>query len=295
MATYSAFPVFVDDFRLDSAAYNIDAKVRTWGGSRSADVVVPGVDGVVASLNDDLEPAMLTLSMWVLGTDGNGLIPNGSNAIAQCRTNLDLLSHVFGVRHRLLSVSEVVDALGTKRMAMAKLVDSIQPELRPGGLGRFTVSLMLPASCWQDIEVSDWSKTAVVADTPYEVTVMQGATAATSDASLLLTGPATNPVIHDVATGGFIQFNGVLSASDKWRVNSDTWTSRTGTTLGVGSLDTAGTDVTASTVYGGAKNRYLSLTPALDTGALRVKVKVTGTGFTSGTSLAVRARRKFLL
>ena len=95
MPGYSAFPITVDGVSLDTVAWNIDAKVRTWAGARAADVVLPGVDGVAPSLNDDLDSSVMTLSMWVIGTNTSGLVPLG-NGIAQARDNLDQLVHLFG-------------------------------------------------------------------------------------------------------------------------------------------------------------------------------------------------------
>jgi hypothetical protein len=294
MATYSAFPVFVDGVRLDSSAWNVESKVRQWAGARSADVVLPGVDGVAASLNDDLEPTLMTLSMWVVGTDENGLIPNGSNGMAQCRANLDQLSALFGVRHRLLSIIEVVDGGGTQRQANAKVVDSISPEIRAGGLGRFTVTLQLPEAMWQDPATSDWSQASVVAGNTYEVTSLLGSTAPIADEILTFTGPATNPQITDFTTGAYIRLNAALPAGQVWRVNCASWTTRYGAGLTFGSLDTAGTDAQAVTVYGGGTARFLRLQPALTGGARRVSVTVAGTGFTSATAIGVRARRKYI-
>jgi hypothetical protein len=294
MATYSAFPVFVDGVRLDSSAWNVESKVRQWAGARSADVVLPGVDGVAASLNDDLEPTLMTLSMWVVGTDENGLIPNGSNGMAQCRANLDQLSALFGVRHRLISIIEVVDAAGTQRQANAKVVDSISPEVRAGGLGRFTVTLQLPEAMWQDPATSDWSQSSVVAGNTYEVTSLQGSTGPVADGILTFTGPATNPQLTDFNTGAYARLNVALTAGQVWRLNCATWATQYGSGLTFASADTAGTSGQPATVFGGGTARFLRMQPTLNSGARRVSLTVTGSGFTSATAIGVRARRKYL-
>ena len=72
MVTYASYPVFVDGVRLDSAAWGIEARTRTTAPVRPADVALPGVYGVTASLNDDLDQMTRTYSMWVLGTDADG-------------------------------------------------------------------------------------------------------------------------------------------------------------------------------------------------------------------------------
>lgn len=294
MVTYSPHPVFVDGVRLDSAAWNVESKVRTMPGARAADQVIPGVDGLAASINDDIESSTLTLSMWLLGTDGDGLIPGGSTAMAKCRDNLDQLAHLFGKRHALLDVQEVVDASGTQRQAWCKVVDAVEPVIRAGGLGRFTVSLLIPEGMWQDPATADWSQASAVASTVYEVTTLQGATGPISDAVVTVTGPVTNPQLNDFTTSAYVRLNAALAAGSTWRVNVGTWATRYGAGLSLASADTAGTDGQAVTVYGNGNARFLRLVPSLSTGARRVRLSLTGTGLTSATALGVRARRKFL-
>jgi hypothetical protein len=290
LATYSPFPVFIDGVRLDSAAWGIESKIRTIAGSRNADVVIPGVDGVAASVNDDIDATTMSLNMWVLGTDENGLIP--ASGMATCRANVDQLAFLFGKQHTLISVSEVVDDSGSQRQAYAKVSDSISPEIRAGGLGKFVVSLTIPEGLWQDASTPDWTQSGVTASTVYEVSTLQGSTAPISDATILVTGPVTNPQVNDI-TGAYVRFNGALAAGQSWRVNCATWATRYGTGLTLGSLDTAGTDAQAQTVYGGGNARFLRLVPTLSAGLRRVQVSVTGTGMTGATALAIRGRRKF--
>lgn len=291
---YSAFPVTVDGTSLDAYAWNVDAKTRLFPGARTADVQIPGVDGVAASVNDDLEPGLLTLSMWVIGVDQNGTIPVGSNGVAQCRANLDALAHLFGKRHALLDVRETVDLQGSVRQAWCKVTDTVEPKLIANGTGRFTVAMSIPDGMWQDPATADWSQTGATAGTVYEVTSLQGATGPISDAVLLVTGPATNPQINDFASGAYVRLNQALAAGQLWRVNVGTWSSRYGSGLTLASADTAGTDGHATTVYGGGNARFLRLLPQVSAGARRVRLSLTGSGFTAATGISVRARRKYL-
>lgn len=290
---YAQHPVTVDGVSLDSVAWNIESKIRTWAGSRSGDYPVPGVDGEAASLNDDLDSTVMTLSMWLLGTDGNGVVPGGSTPMAQCYANLDALSHLFiGPRHRLLDVREVVDASGTVRQAYCKVVDAIPPEVRPGGRAAFTVTLKLPDGLRQDVNTSDWAQASAASGTVYEVATLQGSTGPINDAVLLVTGPATNPTVTDPTTGAYVRLNASLTAGQAWRVNNETWSSRYGT-LTLASPDASGTDASGITDDGGGNTRLLRLLPTLDTGQRRVRVVLSGTGFTAATGLSIRARRKF--
>ena len=292
---YSPNPITVDGVSLDAYGWGVEAKTRAWPASRAGDLAVPGVDGSIPTLNDDLDVGVLTLTMWLLGVDATGTIPGGASAMTQARANLDSLVHLFmGRRNALLDVRETVDGGGTLRQAWCKVIDQVVPEVRAGGLGRFTVVLSIPDGMWQDTATADWSQASAVSGTSYEVTTLQGATAPISDAVFLVTGPVNTPRLADVATGAYVQLNQNLAASNFWRVNSGTWATRYGTGLSLGSTDTTGTDGQASTTFGGGSARFLRLQPALATGLRRVNISLTGTGFTAATAVAVRARRKYL-
>lgn len=287
----SAHPITIDGLSLDSLAWNVESRIRQWAGSRTGDIPVPGVDGELATVNDDLEANLFTLSMWVLGTDEFGM-PVASR-MDRCYQNLDLLSFYFrGKRHTLLDVREQVNADGTVRQFYGKIVDAVPPDW---GRGRaaFTVSIKNPAGVRQDPAPADWSQTGVVANTVYEVITLRGGTAPCDDSTVVVTGPATNPQVTDTATGSYVRLNAALAAGETWRVNSATWSTRTGT-LAVESADDAGTDRQSVTVYGGGNARFLRLSPFLTGGLIRTRLSLSGTGFTSATAVAVRARRKYV-
>lgn len=296
MTNTSDRPISVDGVRLDTLAWNISKINRAMASRRSADVEVPGLDGTLASLNDNLEPLVFGLDMFVMGTDANGAVP-AMGRRDQFRANLDELVHLFGKRHALLEVTEQVTATQSRR-AMAKVVDSITPDsAENGSSGQFTVSLQVPAGVWEDPTTSDWTSAAIVSGTAQEVTTLQGATERIADAVILVQGPVANPKVTDPATGAYVQLTATLAAGEFWRINVGTWATRRGTTLGLGSADTTGTDVQAITTYGGTVNQaaFLPLVPARDTGLRRVKVALSGTAVTSATRLSVRARRKYAL
>jgi hypothetical protein len=258
---YSPHPITIDGVSLDSFAWNIEAKVRPWPSVRSGDNVVPGVDGEVPSLNDDAEAGLLTLNMWVRGTDPTGAVPSGSSGMSLVRSNLDALAFMFGRRYALLNIQEIVDQVGTIRQCWGKVIDQVLPEIRPGGWGRFAVNVKIPDVFWQDVNTSDWSQTAAASGTSYEVTTLQGATAPVADATFLVTGPATNPQINDATTSAYVRLNRALAAGELWRVNSATWATRYGAGLTLGSADSAGTDAQALTLFGGGTARFLRLQP----------------------------------
>lgn len=307
MTYLSQHPITVDGVRLDTLAWGIEASGLRLGGPRSADQVLAGLDGVVASTMDAREPSTYSLGMFVRGTDEDGTVPAGRDGWAVVRANLDHLLHVFGRNDTLLDVHEVVEAVtapgvvvgalpGTERQFYAKVQDAIEPILEPGAVARFSVVLTNPGCYWRDVNSQDWSQAGVVSGTTYQVTTLDGSSAPVDDAVLLLTGPANaGTAIYDDASGAFVRLNVALAAGTQWRVNVGTWASRTGA-LTLGSADTTGTDQTANTDQGGAYPRLLRLVPKRTAGATTrtIKVRVVGGGFTAATALSIRSRRAYL-
>jgi hypothetical protein len=294
MAFTSDRPITVDGVRLDTLAWNIEKVSRETAARRASDVSLPNVDGSLPSLNDALEPISFGLQMWLRGTDADGAVP-APGSRTRFRENLDELLHLFGKRHALLDVREVVDGSGTERRALAKVTASIAPEENvTGSAGVFSVALSIPAGVWEDAATADWTTTGA-AITAAEVTTLRGATERINDAVVLVTGPANNPRVTDPATGMWVQLSANLAAGQFWRFSSATWASRYGAGLGLGSADTTGTDGSAITSVGGPPRPYmLPLVPVRDTGARRVRATLSATsGMTSSTALSVRARRKY--
>ena len=288
MANTSAYPITVDGVRLDTLAWGVEMKKVTVPGVRGADEVVPGVDGVIPAVWEDYEPALYSLDMMVRGSNEDGLIP--ADSVGRLRENLDLLLSLFSKRHGLIQVTERVDASGTVRSALMKRVDSIVPEIEPGLSARFTVTLMIPGVYWRGSPV-DWVGAAgnfAVQD----VTTLQGSTAQVQDGIFLVKGPITNPTITDPATGWSVRLNGAVGATETWRVNSATWSTRKGVGLTVSSADSAGADMTATTEATAPSGRFIALTPV---GANRnVQVRLTGSGTSSATQLTIRAGKAYL-
>lgn len=292
MSNTTAYPITVDGVRLDTLAWNIESARFGVPGVRSADDQAPGVHGVIPGLDEDYQPGLYVLSMFVRGTDADGLIV--ADKVGRFRENLDSLIHLFSKRYALTDLREVVTAGGVERQAMCRRLDAMAPDIDLGQIGRFTVSFDIPGAFWQDTATADWAGTVGAASgTVQEVVPLQGSTAPIQDGIYLVVGPATNPTITDQASGRMVRLNQALPAGTNWRVNAGTWSSRTGVGLGLGSADATGTDAVATTDFSD-QARMVTLNPALVTGLRRVQVNLSGTAFTAATALTVRARRKFL-
>jgi hypothetical protein len=149
-------PILIDGVRLDTLAWNIAKINRSTAGRRSADVAVPGMDGVVPSLNDDLEPATFGLDMFVRGTDADGAVPTGGSRAAFW-ANLDELVHLFGKRHGLIEVREQTGP-GTPSTNLAVNPGSevvVQQWVGGGGNGTIVLDTAVKRSGAQSSRV-DW-------------------------------------------------------------------------------------------------------------------------------------------
>lgn len=302
----SDHPITVDGVRLDTLGYGIESATLTIGGLRSGDQVLAGMDGVVASLEDPRDPTLYSLSLFVRGSDEDGLVPADRSQWGLLRQNVDMLLALFGRTDALLDVREVVlgdpvttdveDALeGPQRQAWAKVSDTLAPEFQPGAVARFTVVLTLPAVFWQDVDAQTWTQAAVVSGTSYAVGTLDGSSAPISDAVVCVTGPATSPVVvSDANTGAFVRLNADIPAGETWRVDTATWESRMDAGLTPDSAPTDGVDMAAVTDSGGRYPSLLRLTPRPENGTRRVKVAVTAAGLTAASTLTLAARRKYL-
>jgi hypothetical protein len=107
MTNTSPLPITVDGTRLDTLAYNIETLtgMRSMPRTRSGDVVVPGLHGVVSSLYDDYEAGELALRMWVRDTDEAGKhVLTDVHRKQQLDRNLDRVFALFRSSNRLLDV-----------------------------------------------------------------------------------------------------------------------------------------------------------------------------------------------
>lgn len=190
----------------------------------------------------------------------------------------------------------------TARRAFMKASDTIQPDLNQvGTVAQFAVGLTVPAGVWEDVEPTSPDGTTPyftivpVTATVRETTTLAGATERITDALVVMKGPATTPRISDPSTGSYVQLNRNLSATEYWRVNCATWSTRVHTALSIPGTDADGVDVQALTTYGGTPNQaaFLTLTPVRDNGRRVVYHVATSTGFSAASRLYIYARRKF--
>ncbi|SDI50655.1 hypothetical protein SAMN05421505_16114 [Sinosporangium album] len=288
------YPTYtVDGIGMDGPGWYLapETRRRPMPAARAVSVKVPGRSGDLPIVGLDLEPTAFALDLHVLPVRPDGA-EGGFEALEH---NLEALAAAFGVRHRLLDVRYHA-APGIVRRAEATALAASEPMVDVGNaVARLQVLLTVPGAIWRDVATATW--TGALPSAAQAVTPLAGSTAPVTDAVLRITGPAVNPQVGDVVSGGTLAWDGVLAAGERLlldcaalhaaKVAGDTWDLA------------AGTDVTGgvSSAGPGSASRWLHLTPAISGGdphSRSVTVTSSATGTTGASGLQIRARRAYL-
>jgi hypothetical protein len=292
MTNTSLIPITVDGVRLDTLAWNIETLNGRLQipGVRGSDPEIPGDDGAVFVPNKSYSSGLMVLSMWIRGSDVDGYVPVSSSQMGEFRKNLDTITKLFTVRHRLLDIQQTWPAGIIQYMAKVEQPwDFTASAVNPRA--KFAVQLSLPKVFGQDINTTDYSSaTGLASGVTLTMAAYAGHTAPINDAILVVRGPATNPRITNPDTGEWVQYSGTIASGTDWRVDCGLWETRTG--VGIGLSSGAGTNVVATTQYAGGGSRFMRLTPRPSGGP---QVVLTGTSFGGNTQVLARARRKFIV
>ncbi|TYB71250.1 hypothetical protein FXF51_02090 [Nonomuraea sp. PA05] len=267
---------------------------RPLPGARAVRVTVPGRAGELPITGLDHELTSFSLVFSVTGATPAG----ADGGFAQLETNLEALSALLGVRHRLMSLRYT--AGGIVRVADVTIVAASEPELWVGAArARLTAVVEVPSVYWRDETTTTWAGNADADDQP--ITTLAGSTAPIVDSVIRVTGPISSITVTDVATQGKLGLltpgSNSLAAGERLLldcaamraalVTTDTWD------LAAGSDRTG-----VVSVFGpGSASRWLHLTPAVALGdpfSRAVLISCSGSGVTAASRLELRARRSFL-
>lgn len=284
----------VDGVALDAPGWRLapGTRLRPLPAARTVEVRVPGRSGDLPVTGLDLEPTVLGITLRVLPQDAQGL----HGGFPQLERNLEALTGLFGVRHRLLDVRYHVDP-DTVRTARAEVVSSVEPEVDvSGATALLTVLLRVPGVYWRDPEPVSWETELVPGPPPEGVAVsgLAGSTAPVTDAEVLIDGPAAGPEVVDVATGAGLRWAGTLTAGQTLAVDCAAMSARR-----LSADVPAGEDVTGLvTAFGpGSASRWLHLTPVLTGGdphRREVRVRADAVSAAAGARVRITTRRAFL-
>lgn len=292
MTNTSSIPMTVDGVRLDTLAWNIETLNGRLSipGVRGEDPIVPGMDGAIFVPNKSYDSGLMTLQMWIRGSDVNGGIPVSSSQMGEFRKNLDTITKLFTVRHRLLDIRQTWPAGDIQWPAKVEQPwDFTASAINPRA--KFAVELSIPGVFGQDVSTTDYSSaTALASGVTLTMAAYDGMTAPVADSIIVVRGAATNPRLTNPDTGEWVQYNGTIASGTDWRVDCSLWETRTG--VGIGLSSGAGTNQVANTQYAGGGARFMRLTPRATGGP---QIVLTGTGFGASTQVLARARRKFIV
>lgn len=276
--TYSVAGVPLDDA---AGRWSLRKGTLVWPALslRTVDTVIPGVDGSLPGGYEPVDVPSLVLRMKVSGATYGAL-----------RANVGALLSVLAPSGDV-PVVQTID--GVSRSITGRGKSTTEPEFSPAQLSAsFTATLRLPGVYWRGPS-ADWSQSEPTPGALYEVSSLAGCSAPVSDALVLVTGPVASPKVSDAA-GSWAQLALTLAAGEKALLDCDAWTVRrgSGVTFEGGGTDTRGSLVTSGGPYA------LRLTPrmrAADPVDTLVQLSLSGSGMTSATALAVRARPAYLV
>lgn len=263
---------------------------RPLPGARAVKVSVPGRHGDLPIVGLDLETTTFGLTFKVTSATPSGK----DGGYEQMERNLEALSALLGVRHRLMRLRYQAGTI--VRVAEVTVTSTSEPEVNTGAATtRLTAIVEVPGVLWRDEAASTWSGSANAAD--QIVTTLAGSTGPITDAILRVTGPAVNPSVADGATGGRVSYAGTVQAGYHLLidcgglvaaiVDTDTYDLNNGGNV-TGDINATGP---------GSGFRWLHLTPAVAVGdphSRAVLVSSSATSTTEASALGIQAARAYL-
>ncbi|MEV4177010.1 hypothetical protein [Nonomuraea sp. NPDC049709] len=267
---------------------------RPLPGARAVRVTVPGRAGELPIVGLDHELTSFSLVFTVTGATPAG----GDGGFPQLEADLEALSALLGVRHRLMNLRYQAGSM--VRVADVTVIAASEPELWVGAArARLAAVIEVPSVYWRDETTATWTGNADLDD--LLITTLAGSTAPITDALIRVTGPISSMTVTDVATQGKLGLltpgSNSLAAGERLIldcaamraavVTTDTW-----------DLATGGDRTGVISVFGpGSASRWLHLTPAVAVGdpfSRTVLISCSGSGITAASKLEVRARRSYL-
>jgi hypothetical protein len=270
---------------LNTLAWNISTKTgrMTVPAFRGANLLIPGISGKQYVPNKPLDTGLLTLSMWILGSNPDGTVPrHQSEQLRQFERNLTRLLQSVAKHHEVVTISEW-GADGTVRTTSGELQGTSDiSSMMAGARGEVSLVFDVIPGTWQD-----WlaSTNAGVAGTHWSndvltMPLLTGGTSPIGDGVVTVYGPIANPRVETPQNGVWVQLNDTLANGDTWVVDSGAYTSKKN---GVSNLG----NVTHS------NPTFMLIPPGELLAAPTLKLSGTGTG--AATNMQLVARRKHLI
>lgn len=279
MITYAVNGVALDDadgrwslMKGSSIAPAVSAEQMT--------VKVPGIDGLLPVASEARQAPPLTFRIKVQGTTD-----------ATLRDRLLALLMTIAPSRGSVTLARSID--GVLTYTAAKMESISEPEYAPArSAATVTVTYRLPQVYWRQ-DADDWTQAGITSGTGYTIGTLADTSAPIYDARILVTGPITNPKVTDTVSGEWALLTATIASGEAVLLDCKNWLAYRGSsTLDAGDTGATGLLTTSGGPY------MLPLAPEMVSGNpanRRIRLSVTGSGFTSATALSVRAAKAFLL
>ncbi len=279
--------VVVNGYCLNNLAWNITTKNGRYSvpGTRGDDYTLPGVSGKVFVPNKPLDTGLFTLSMFVLGAYPDGSIPPAPAQRMALQHNLEQIFRQCFSTSYLVTLYQWHPS-GAVRVSQGTMAGSSANDVSMfmgGRRAELSLAFEIMSGVWTDY------LPATVAGTPsaswsnqtLSLTALRGGTANIEDSVVTVTGPITNPIVSNTATGTSVKYTGTVPSGQTWVIDSGQYTSKVN-----------GTSILSNTTHSGHA-RFL----VIDSGDAfnPPTVTLTGSGTSSVTNLSVTATRKHLI
>lgn len=278
MAVTTAETLSVDGVVLNTYAKNIGSltgRLRA-PALRTSNVLVPGRHGALRTPNKKYDQALITLPMWVVGSDDDGLIPGGSTARREFFKRIDELTKLFKKLSGPLDVRHTLPD-GTVRQCFAEALDVLDFTTDASPKALFSVNLTVPDVFWQD--VSPLSAVLPASGASVAATAFAASSAPMEDLVYRLDGPWTSPRLT-FADGSYMAVNQTIPAGQGISVDSGNWdlTGHNGFVPDYTKIEHDGADA------------YWAALPADNQ-----TITLAGSARTAATQLTITGRRKYLV
>lgn len=284
----------VDGVDIQSMAFGVTTVESTPPDLRGGHLSIPGRNGVLPQFNRSYEPGSVTLKMWVLGCDIDGVVPGTRAGRRQLfERNLRALIRLFGYQGNTITLSrtlfgDYLDSSVPNKVTARAIVEGFTSieTMMARQRAEMTVVLTLVDSFWSDVDKTTDSTTAS-AIVPQTLNISNTGTAPIDDSVITITGPITAPKITCAASGSWIQYNDALAAGQTLVIDSGNGTAKVGNTSVITKVAHGGTSrFMVIPPRGSGTVTDLGFTPALT---------MTGTSATSATKFSVSYNRKHLV
>lgn len=284
----------VDGVDIQSMAFGVTTVESTPPDLRGGHLSIPGRNGVLPQFNRSYEPGSVTLKMWVLGCDTDGVVPGTRTGRRQLfERNLRALIRLFGYQGNTITLSrtlfgDYLDSSVPNKVTARAIVEGFTSieTMMARQRAEMTVVLTLVDSFWSDVDKTTDSTTAS-ATVPQTLNISNTGTAPIDDSIITITGPITAPKITCAASGSWIQYNDALAAGQTLVIDSGNGTAKVGNT-----------SVITKVAHGGT-SRFMVIPPrdssiVTDLG-FTPALTMTGTSASSATKFSVSYNRKHLV